>query len=848
MNIFSKVTIKSLRKNKVRTIVTIIGIMLSAAMICAVTSLVASVRNYVLENEIYKSGSWHGSVNSVDAQTLSDISSSSDVSKTVYSENLGYALAEGCLNENKPYLYIMGVSKDFREIMPVHMTFGKYPSSPEEIILPEHLAENGGVIYKIGDTLSVEIGDRISGDHVLGQNNPFYTDDENYKEELTVKEKRTYTVVGFYERPGFENYTAPGYTAITLNDNWERDNFYKEDSNYSVWFKMKDPKKVYDFIEQNEINGFVNSKVLTFSGISRYNGINDMLTGLAAIVIGLIIFGSVSLIYNAFSISVSERTKQFGLLSSIGATKRQLRHMVLFEALAVGAIGIPLGILAGVGGIGVTLMIIGSKFSAFMGFGSIPLRVSVSFVSILCACVIALVTVLISAWIPSKRATKVSAVEAIRQNYDIQVKEKHLKTSKITYKIFGLSGMLASKQYKRNRKRYRATVVSLFMSIVLFVSTSSFTAYLTNAVSVGFSTNGYDIVYMAESKDIADISNDELLSSLCQAKSITKGVYSKTITLQCRVEEKYLNEEFAKDYGVERVRAAFVNDTEFESMLEKYGLDKTKYMNADEPLAIAFNKCSAFDSEKEKYIFMDILKSDESIISVLPDDSTEEIVLRSGKLIDEAPIFVNEFGGLSFIYPESLRTAVIPEKTTEKIAYEFMFTSENHSESVISMKQILNENGLKTSTLIDYAENADTNRNFVIIIQVFSYGFIALISLIAAANVFNTISTNIHLRRREFAMLKSVGMTSKGFNRMMNFECLLYGTKALLFGLPVSVAVTYLIYLTASSGYTTGFYMPWYSIGIAVLSVFAVVFATMMYSMHKIKKDNPIDALKAENL
>ena len=136
----------------------------------------------------------------------------------------------------------------------------------------------------------------------------------------------------------------------------------------------------------------------------------------------------------------------------------------------------------------------------------------------------------------------------------------------------------------------------------------------------------------------------------------------------------------------------------------------------------------------------------------------------------------------------------------------------------------------------------------IMIVRVFAYGFIVLISLIAAANVFNTISTNISLRRREFAMLKSVGMDSRGFNRMMNFECLLYGSKALLLGLPVSCGITYLIYLAIMEGYETTFHLPWTAIGIAVLSVFLVVSATMMYSMSKIKKDNPIDALKNENL
>lgn len=102
--------------------------------------------------------------------------------------------------------------------------------------------------------------------------------------------------------------------------------------------------------------------------------------------------------------------------------------------------------------------------------------------------------------------------------------------------------------------------------------------------------------------------------------------------------------------------------------------------------------------------------------------------------------------------------------------------------------------------------------------------------------------------RREFAMLKSVGMTGKGFNRMMNFECILYGSKALLYGLPAAGFVAWLIYRAIGVGYDTDFQLPWSAIGIAVLSVFLVVFVTMMYSMTKIKKENPIEALKNENI
>lgn len=295
---------------------------------------------------------------------------------------------------------------------------------------------------------------------------------------------------------------------------------------YNVWFKMNKIKDVYSFIEDNKLPGKTNSLVLRYSGISRYTGFNSMVLSLSIIVIGLIMLGSISLIYNAFSISVAERTKQFGLLSSVGATKKQLRQMVVSEALMVSAVGIPLGVLAGVGGIGITLFFVGNKFENLIGY-PIPLRLSVSGLSLVIAVVIALLTVLISAVVPSKRATKVSAIEAIRQNKDINTKIKKVRTSKLTYKLFGLPGMLANKYYKRSRKKYRATVLSLFMSVVLFVSASAFTGALTNSVTDSFGNVDYDILIHGYENEFGKETADDLLYELKSDKGVNQVAYTQ---------------------------------------------------------------------------------------------------------------------------------------------------------------------------------------------------------------------------------------------------------------------------------------------------------------------------------
>ena len=918
MSIFHKVTLEILKKNKTRTIVTIIGIILSASMFTAVTTTVTSVQNYLLQNAYYNHGEWHASALEVD-ETFFDFLEepaayfdnpiekayfeNGKIESYVYNQQLGYAVAEGCTNEYKPYLYLIGTDERFCESMPVHLTGGRLPENRDEILLPEHLAENGEVYYKTGDKLTLEIGNRMSEGYLLGQYNPYMNAEEGEPvegsdvmpqsnlETLEIIETRTFTVVGFYERPSFENYSAPGYTAITVMDENR-----PEGSLYNIYYKMEDAGDVFEWYSNVNAafgcSSTMNNDVLTYLGQSGYEGFYVVLYGLAAIVCGLIMFGSVALIYNAFSISVSERTKQFGLLSSIGATKKQIRKMVIFEAMFVSVIGIPLGIIAGVGGMAVTFYFIGTAFNELTHY-VVPFTLCVHPSSIVAACVITLSTVLISAWIPSERATMVTAVEAIRQSSDVKlskrekkklhkntrnaimenaIKEKTKTTwgEKLVYRFFGFSGMIADKYYKRSKQKYRTTVVSLFMSIVLFISASAFTSYLTDSVESGFAGNGYDIMYHYDptaymtyeeilNQDFSSqLSHDELCALMKEAVGVTSVTYSNQKIGHTDIENKYLSDSFV-EYMSERsgihaengytnvyVCAVFVEDAVYDAFLQEHKLDKFIYANPEKPLGIAIDGNTFFDYSLGKYVTTNVLKEEKA--EIVLKENEKAAVLQIGAVIEDAPFFINDIYELPVIYPYSLKENVLEGLDSSFYWGDYYIVSDDHKESFKDLKHILVENGLSKQNLYDYAEGIEENRTLILIINVFSYGFIALISLIAAANVFNTISTNISLRRREFAMLKSVGMSNKEMNRMMNFECLLYGSRALLYGLPVSALITYAIYRVISEGFTTGFYLPWGAIAVAVLSVFLVVFATMVYSMKKIQSDNPIEALKNENL
>ncbi len=655
MNIFSKVTSQSLRKNRTRTIAVIIAVILSTAMVCAVTTFANSLRFYGIQDQIYRQGNWHGRVLAGTYQTYERIRDSSETEDSVVLQQLGYAVTEGSGDACKPYIYLLGLGEGAEDILPIHLIAGSFPAAEDEILLPEHLVRSGGREYRVGDTWTLSLGVRVLDGRVLTQETSYcHVDNSGLDvlngEELETREERTYTVTGFYERLPLkmETNSAPGYTAFTRADGKPSSRYL-----YDTYFRMKHPGDLYSFLEENDLGDSshqINQELLAFSDSFRYHSFLTVVYRLSALVLVLILLAAAAVIYNAFSLSVSERTRQFGLLSSIGATWKQLHYMVLLEALTVSAIGIPLGILSGIGGIGAALLGLGDLF-ANSYFGNAPMTVKVSPVSVLIAAVLSLLAVIFSAWIPARRAAGMNAIEAIHQSRDVTAGGKPAKTAKLTYVLFGLPGVLASRNVKRSRKKARIIILSLLMSMVLFLSAAAFTDYLTEAV-----------------------------------------------------------------------------------------------------------------------------------------------------------------GGRSEYTPRPEESDGPPE------------------------------NGL------DRVTPGESKQDIVKIVRTFSCGFVVLISLIAASNVFHTIYASVTLRTREYAMLASVGMTRSDFRRMMYLECLLIEIKALVWAIPISFFVAYLLYRSVLRGCEATFHLPWLAVVLAVVGAWIVVLVSMMYAIAHIRKGELMESLKNENI
>ncbi len=871
MNIMNKVTLQSMKKNRTRTIVTIVGIILSVSMVTAVTTIVTSLQNYLLESAVYKNGDWHVELQNVSVEEGKRISDDARVEDTVYTEYLGYAMMEASKNENKPYLYVMGANEESFENLPVHITKGRLPQNDMEIILPSHLETDGGVSYNIDDDLVLPLGDRIIEGEKLFQNNPLITviDEKTYEiigidESLETKMVKQYNVVGFYERSNLEEFSAPGYTAITYSD------FSDNSALCDAYYTMKNPNDTYSFCQDYCINGYggiTNTDVLMYQGVSEYETFSSAIYNLVIILVVIIMLGSIALIYNAFSISVSERTVQFGLLSSIGATKKQIRKSVRFEAMVLGLIGIPLGILAGIGGIWVTFLILGDRLkifgNTFSGSENISFNMSVNWWGIAVAVVVACITLIISVVKPAFRASKITAIEAIRSSKDISDKKadrKNHKTRKVTYKLFGLPGVLAKKYYTRSSKKYRATVISLFMSIVLFVSASSFIMYLTSGVNDFYYRADYDISAGVRDSD-GGYKADDLLRDIRQFDSVDKAMSYVMNFFSVRNGDEILTdkgkEALVNKYGlnsfseIENGVEMFligVDDKTYDEYILSLGLDPESLSEND---AVIYGLGQTIDYKNGTVSSFDFIENEVNAVDFCTyyyDSDTDELSILecySLNVVKTADTMPFGFNGRNAVSGNVIYCVVRDDIDIfrEGSSSQILIDSNNSSETE---KELHNLSGI--GSIYNYTAEFENSRTLVLVINVFAYGFIVLISLISVTNVFNTIVTNLMLRQRDFAMLRSVGMTKGGFRKMMIYECLIYGTKALLFGIPVSFLITLWIYKSMGVAWNGGFLIPWAAYGIVVVSVFLVVLISMIYAMAKINKSNLVETLRKESI
>ena len=857
MTLLNKLTIKNLKLNKKRTIVTIIGIMLSVALITAVASMYASGIKSLIKYETIIKGDFHTAFYNVPTSDIDKFVNNRNIEKLNITEGLGYAKIDS-KNEDKPYAYLKGFTKDALNNLSVRLVKGRLPENTNEIVIPTHLKTNGRLDLKLNDSITLEVGKRIDskGDE-LNQSDKYQN---TAGEHLVEMQTKTYKIVGIIERPAtnIEYYTAPGYTFITYIDSKnlsENVDIYAKFTKDGVknWDKTIANilgvsqvlfRKVYNQEIESEKLTEQLKKTYTFD-VNKYlidletNPISSTSMGdlgkVLAIVIVIIVFTSIFCIKNSFDISITEKIRQYGMLRSIGATKKQIKRNVFYEATILGLIGIPLGIILGCLATYI-LIIISNYYLTDVIQTGFKLELVFSTYAILIAIILGIITIYFSALKSATRASKVSEIDSIRNSANLKISSKKIKSPKYIKKLFGIGGVISFKNLKRNKKKYRTTIISITVSTFVFIALYSFMELAFQNVNNELKVSDFNISLSTNA--INDYSYSKFLKTVNLS-----GVEDYAILRNSELSftGSHSSKEYLEYFGTK-------NESDAEGHITIFAIGKKQYDKYIKSLGLNY------DDIKDKGILFDkqyIISYDKNNNKITKNIRVYDF--NKGDVITSTNNQLNlEIGAISSIEPDFLKWLsssylIISDEMFDKIAktnnLDIYYKASNADKLQDELDSYLNG---ESYNIDNKEENVRIMNNLFTLIAIFLYGFIIVISLIGITNIFNTITTNMELRKQEFAMLKSIGMTSKEFKRMIRLESLFMGIKSLLFGILIGIILSYLIYLSSDSDIP--YKLPIVAIIISILVVFILISLIMKYSLNKINKQNTIETIRNENI
>ena len=864
MQVLTKITIKNLKLNKKRTIGTLVGIILSVALICAVAGMATSLRQSLIQTASSNTGYWHLKLSNINKEDIEKLKNNRDIKDLNIINDVGYAKLAKSANENRPYIHLYSLDEKSFNNMELELVEGTYPQNNNEIAISKSIIDDAQVDLKIGDTITFNIGDRYIGDRMLSSgyefepaelmNEPENVDlilsempedstketDVERKEEIKVNFTKEFTIVGIMSeneqpiKPISFMYDA-GYACVT-------NGLDEGETNAYIAFKNPlDSETSIDEIlginlnsgEISEYRYSINYELLKWESFNTNLGDSslNMMIAIAIIVIAIIILTSVYCIKNTFSISLTEKIKMYGMLSSIGATKKQIKKSVIQEGMILSLIGIPVGILVGI--LLVYILVIAVR-GALSGILDIVVF-KITLLPILISIILGIVTVYLSCLSVARKAKKITPLEAIKSSNDIKIKSKKIKSPKIIKKIFGVGGVIAYKNLKRSKKKYRTTVISIAMSVFVFIASSTLINYAFEAMGGYYKDYDYNIKFSSTSSDgqeLKQILNDENFSNytlLYKTNSILKitdmsklSEFGKTVFIE---NDLYKNNEIPVEiYGL--------NSEDFKEYLEKLGVD--------------------YDKNKDKAVLLDyysLYKEGKTIknrlLTYSPNDSIsgnvkdKEFNVSISKITETVP------DGLEGTYFYSAVIVLNVDEYGNDFNFVPNMLTTNSEEPDDLAKRSQKYDNMYVTNIASEVRFYDSVR---LVVYIFAYGFIGIITLIGVTNIFNTLTSNIDLRQREFAMLKSIGMTKKEFNKMINLETLFYSLKALIFGIVLGLIASFAIYKAFAQSLDYGFKIPMQAILISILFVFVIVFIIMKFAIGKINKQNIIDTIRKENI
>lgn len=828
MNIVNTLTLRHIKTHKKRSILTIMAIIVSVAMVTAVFTSAFSFVNYFKNVTAAIDGTWHSCIATDELESTKGVLDTDDIERYGIDAYFGSANID---DDKKSYeMEIYAVDENYLDMRNVKISEGRMPKATNEILVHKGFMDKYDLNWKIGDKVTL---------------NTLTNSDEANLE---------YTVVGITESNVAETDTVNAFVYAT--DDYIK--AYPQSLFVYVQFSKMD-KEIYskteklaeklDTVLEDGVNRDYryNYDYLVYSGCGEDDATIITLFGFCAIILVIIAVVSIFMIYDSFAVSYQERARYLGMLASVGATKKQKRNSIYFEGFILGLIGIPLGIIAGIGGIWVTFKAIDNLWINTLAVEyNGALTVHINWIVVLATVIASAITIFVSSYIPAIKASKTTAIDAIRQTNTVKVKNsKRLKTSNLSAKLLGFEGTMAIKNFKRNGRRSRTIVFALFMSVVVFLSVSNFSMMFSDVMKGQF-TETSDLSITVPCSDY-----EELEKALKANSNIDE--YFSTCSVYSDIDKEYIKDEYQNNENAKQLMLIFVNTETIDSYAKQLGIDKSKFHDKKNPAGILHNEMVTRVDDAKTNInpFIDLEgKNIECNIATWNAEKGDNdytstkinIAVQTEKDFKNSKFYYQNMHIPMLMLSVDLADTLLPNMSEGYTAEIVSDKTELVEEQIWS---ILNEKNIEGQSYNASAQMKSMN-NILTITKVFIYGFITLITMISILNIINTISNSMNERRREFAMIRSVGMTPKSFKKMIYFESLRYGVISLLWALPISALIHFGMYKYLAESFDYGFKLHPIVYIIAVVAVFLIIGIALLYSVTKIKDDNIIETLKQD--
>lgn len=825
---YKQFTGKYLKRNKRRTALTIIGIMLSVALISTIGLFFKGMQDAQIQDAKNSVGSFHLAFQKMDEKLSSKIINNPKVSRSGF-----YTVSEEIKIGDKLVVNIITATDKALELFPYNASVGRLPEKQNEVAMEKWVLSSIDKDAKVGNIVKV-----------------------NSKE---------YTLVGILE-DNVSNQMNGNGLILSKNNNINK-------QNVALLVEISSKTNLKTALEELKQLGDKDS-VMENRYLLQMHGVGDESSGFGglyvalAIIIGIVLISTIAVIYNSFQISVVERIKQFGLLRAVGTTPRQIRKSVLREGTILAVISIPLGLICSI----IAIYGISIAFKLLGVDSVIPMKISVYPMVLLVSGAVGLASIYLSALVPAFFAGRISPLNAISGRNSITKEKIKRRNNVVIQRIFGFEGALAAKNIKRNRKRYRITVFSIVISVVLFITFKSFmdmslniSSDLNESKNVHFSVISGDTNIDSKMED--DIKALKLVDKVYKVykpyffdMAISKNGKVKEIEDMKNIYKKTTLNGVEKTLIASSIAIYDKNSLEVsKKYLQSGNIDVEKLNNENGVILINKNRVFNQTTEKSYYGPLANIKVGDEIelqynAFAQGESNKEKIEFGKGTIkkvkvmaiLEREPFnYRGNSEGLKIIATEEMGERLINEKDIKPVNLNIVLNDvKNEDAGKIAIEAVI-----KSNASLNVINNIDSNRkskSTILMVQILLYGFVLVVSLIGSVNIVNTLTTNIILRKREFATLKSIGLTQKGLKKMIVLEGLLYGIVGAVYGSIIGCGISFLLYKAMGGFREFGWMVPWEAIGIAVAASIVIGYISVLSPLSRIKKENLIEAVRED--